>query len=55
MREPQRTYDRDGPRNLSPGLRNSLETEDEMMGIGVIGICLGLALVGLIIVVLVQL
>lgn len=51
MPEPRRTYNRSGPRELSPGLRNSLDTEDEMMGIGPILLCLGLAAVILIIVV----
>ena len=50
MAEPRRTYNRSGPRELSPGLRNSLDTEDEMMGIGPILICLGLATIGLIVV-----
>ena len=55
MNEPRRTYDRNGPRNLSPGLKNSLETEDEMMGLGPILLCLGLALLIMIIVVLIEL
>jgi len=43
MAQPRRTYDRSGPRELSSGLRNSLETEDELMGIGPLLLCLGLA------------
>ncbi len=54
MAEPRRTYDRSGPRNLSPGLRNSLDTEDEMMGLGPL-MLLVLAAVILLIVVVVQL
>lgn len=50
MAEPRRTYNRSGPRDLSPGLRNSLETEDEMMGLGPILLCLGLATIILIVV-----
>lgn len=55
MNEPRRTYDRSGPRELSPGLKNSLETENDLMGFGPLLLSLGLATVILIIVVLVQL
>lgn len=55
MNEPRRTYDRSGPRELSPGLRNSLDTEDEMMGFGPLLLCLGSAAVILVIVVVVLL
>ena len=50
MNERRRTYTHDGPRNLPPHLKNSLETEDEMMGLGPIGLCLGLATVILLVI-----
>jgi hypothetical protein len=50
MNEPRRTYDRSGPRQLSPGLRNSLDTENDMMGIGPLLLFLGLATVILIVI-----
>jgi hypothetical protein len=51
MNEPRRTYSREGPRQLSPGLRNALETEDEMMTIFPILLFLGLGAVILLVIV----